>query len=183
MRTRAGARVREGGGIARARAWHRACNAFRAEMASHLDTMGSCIDRIRSILADARASEDSAQIAAAEFRVQSSRAWAALEGGDPATALAIWLPRVGVSETDFMGIAMAAEAAGDLDTAEEYYLGRAWRMQGPFATYRLARLYDRTDRPEPALAQYRRLLTMWEDADADFPPLLEAAEAVARLGG
>jgi hypothetical protein len=149
----------------------------------HADEASASRSALDRILADARATADSAQIATVEFRVQSSRAWAALEGGDPATALAIWLPKVGVSETDFLGIAMAAEAAGDLDTAETYYLGRAWRQQGPVATYRLAQLYDRTDRTDLALAQYRRLLTMWEGADADFPPLLEVTEAVARLGG
>jgi TolB-like protein len=115
--------------------------------------------------------------------VEGFRAWGLNYGGDPQGALAIWISRLGTGSVDFMGVAVAAEAAGDLDTAERYYATRTWRFEGPAATLRLARLLEGTGRPVEALAQFRRLLTMWEGADEDFQPLLEVHEAVARLGG
>jgi len=83
---------------------------------------------------------------------------------------------------DHLGAAWAADEVGDRRMAERYYLAAAWRQNAPIATYRLARMYEEIDRPDDALAQYRRLARMWAEADADFQPWVEVREALERLG-
>lgn len=49
-------------------------------------------------------------------------------------------------------------------------------------TWRLAKLYEATERPAEAVEAYRRFLTLWSGADPALPPVVEAREALARLG-
>jgi hypothetical protein len=49
-------------------------------------------------------------------------------------------------------------------------------------TWRLAKLYEATERAAEAVEAYNRFLTLWSGADPDLPPVVEAREALARLG-
>jgi hypothetical protein len=115
--------------------------------------------------------------------LEITRAHVAFHEGRPDDALAILDALHGETHVDFLLMARAAEATGDLARAEELYLNESWQIMGPAATLDLARLYERTDRPVQALQQWRRFLVMWEEADEGLAPLTEARQAVARLGG
>jgi tetratricopeptide (TPR) repeat protein len=86
------------------------------------------------------------------------------------------------------GRARAAEARGDREAAIEMYqrlvspdLSSQWTgILEPRFILELARLYDRVDRKDQALREYRRFLELWKDADADLPELQEAKAALAR---
>ena len=95
----------------------------------------------------------------------------------------LWTELAEQGPVDQFGAGWAADEVGDCERAERYYLAASWRQGPTAATYRLAKMYDRIDRPEDALAQYRRLALMWSEADDDFQPWVEAQEALARLGG
>lgn len=68
---------------------------------------------------------------------------------------------------------------GDPDEAEGWYLAAWWH---PVAHERLGRLYEQTDRPEKAVAAYRRFIAAWEGADEELQPRVDAArERLAAL--
>ena len=109
-------------------------------------------------------------------------AWADLLSGNAEAALEAWRTREdGVY--DYLGAAWAADDVGDFEFAERNYLATNWRQNAPFATYRLAKMYERMGRVDDALAQYNRLALMWAEADDDFEPAAEVRDARARLGG
>jgi len=81
----------------------------------------------------------------------------------------------------------AYEKMGDIDKAIEAYQrlihfdpkGPDRRMHNPIYHYRLAKLYDSKGLKEPAIAEVRRFLEIWKDADPGIP---ELADAKKRLG-
>jgi len=81
----------------------------------------------------------------------------------------------------------AYEKRGDIDKAIEAYRklivfdpkGQDRRMHNPIYHYRLAKLYDSKGLKEPAIAEVRRFLEIWKDADPGIP---ELADAKKRLG-
>lgn len=89
------------------------------------------------------------------------------------------------------GLARAHEAAGDRASAIEAWRAYAdtpwfWRMfgnqyqQGPRlgpALETVARLYDETGDPENAALYYARFMDLWENADPQLQPRVEAARA------
>lgn len=110
-------------------------------------------------------------------------AWLQLLSGDAQGAYDTWKDLATEGVADHLGAAWAADEVGDYEFAERYYLAASWRDRAGVATYRLAKMYERMDRPDDALAQYRRLALMWSEADDDFQPWVETQRALTRLGG
>ncbi len=110
-----------------------------------------------------------------------ARATGLLAAGDARAALDDLRAQLGRTAVDPLLLAEAAEAAGDDGLAERTLVGYTWQIQGPVATLRLARLYERTGRADEALEAYRRLAVTWEEAEPDFAPAAEVREALTRL--
>jgi hypothetical protein len=49
--------------------------------------------------------------------------------------------------------------------------------------YRLAKLYEQKGLAAKAMARYEHFLTVWKDADPDWPELSDAKARLARLKG
>jgi tetratricopeptide (TPR) repeat protein len=78
-----------------------------------------------------------------------------------------------------MGELEASE--GHVDEAVRHYQASLNGWQRPRAVLELARLHERAGNREEALSWWQRLLVTTRSGDQDFPPRVEAEEAVARL--
>ena len=168
------------------RAIHAARSGHTAELAEALAAQRAAADNVGDAASEVvRTGSGSSGIVgnAVAAELEITRAHVAFHQGRPEEALQILSRLRGTTHVDLHLMARAAEATGDLALAEELYLGQSWQFMGPAATLDLARLYERTNRPEQALRQWQRFLVMWEEADEGLAPLDEAREAVARLGG
>jgi TolB-like protein len=133
------------------------------------------------LLASARSSGSPDTVRMADKATGARAIWL-LASGDPGGAYALWESVRGRRDFRPFEAALAADGAGQLESAEWLYrVSSDWGAETAFATRRLADLYERTGRPTEALREYRRLLLMWEFADTDLPQLAEVQVAVARL--
>ena len=49
--------------------------------------------------------------------------------------------------------------------------------------YKLAQLYEETNRPDEAASEYERFLQLWSEADEGLPELSDARTRLAALSG
>ena len=161
--------------------------AAEGHQAEYEEAVGAWDRRVADALqAAANGSGSQQDTAVVRNNLESFRAWADLAAGDPRAALERWrlfsgrTYRVGAR---ILGMALAFEAENDLERAEQHYRAALFMPERPVATYRLARLFERTGRTSEALTEYRRLEMMWADADLDFPPWVETRAALTRLAG
>lgn len=78
-------------------------------------------------------------------------------------------------------LAHLAHRAGNMELAESLFLEESWREYGPAMLYRLAKLYETTNRPAEAGAAYERFLNLWSTADPELPPVRDARAALLRI--
>ncbi|HSG07043.1 MAG TPA: tetratricopeptide repeat protein, partial [Longimicrobiales bacterium] len=74
-------------------------------------------------------------------------------------------------------------SAGNLAEAIRYYEGALGSYNRGQVTLALARIHDSRGETEEALRLYRSFLTITRVGDQDLPEVMEAREALARLGG
>jgi tetratricopeptide (TPR) repeat protein len=79
---------------------------------------------------------------------------------------------------------------GELDSAITEYDERLLRVDpatkdrrliNPTYHYRLARLCEQSGRVDRAVAEYRRFLELWKNADRDQPELIDARKRLSKL--
>jgi len=87
-------------------------------------------------------------------------------------------------------IPRAFERKGELDSAITEYDERLLRVDpatkdrrliNPVYHYRLARLCEQSGRVDRAVAEYRRFLELWKNADRDQPELIDARKRLSKL--
>ncbi len=136
-----------------------------------------------------------AQVSAAGQRAEAERMMlrdAAEAGCAPCDAvLKAGLAPIEISTRGLVSFAGCAEAAGDLDLAEQTLrkasvllgsIGIGMVVSSRVASLRLAELLEKRGKPAEAAARYREFLTGWEHADAVIPEVARAKAALARLG-
>jgi hypothetical protein len=74
-------------------------------------------------------------------------------------------------------------AQGNITEAIDYLEGNLYRYTRFHVTRRLAQLHEERGATEQARAYYRSYLTITRAGDQDLPEIVEAREALARLGG
>jgi tetratricopeptide (TPR) repeat protein len=74
-------------------------------------------------------------------------------------------------------------AQGRWDRAIHHAQYRAMAYERPWALYVQAKAYEGKGDAEKAREAWRHLVSITRDGDADIPRVLEAREALARLGG
>ncbi len=81
----------------------------------------------------------------------------------------------------YLQLKQAAQAANEFQSLIEHRGESADSMLYPLAHLGLARALAMSNDTTAARRTYERFLTLWEGADADLPPLVEAREEYARL--
>ncbi|MFT5433776.1 MAG: hypothetical protein ACI9OJ_004484, partial [Myxococcota bacterium] len=152
-----------------------------AALAEHDGEAEQAFDELDRLLASARSSGSPDTVRLADKATGARAIWL-LASGDPDGAHALWESLRGQRDFRPFEAALAADGAGQIERAEWLYrVASDWGVEKAFAARLLADFYERRGRPTEALREYRRLLLMWEFADADLPQLAEAQAALARL--
>ncbi|NIP57998.1 MAG: tetratricopeptide repeat protein, partial [Gemmatimonadetes bacterium] len=124
--------------------------------------------------------------ATADEARRSAAAAAHLVAGRPDEAHALLEETLAQDAFDPLAVLLMGDTEAALGNPAEAI--RYWEtlLRTPFRPHvrlRTGRAYEELGRTEEALEAYRGLLTMWADADPSLPPVVEAREAVERLGG
>jgi hypothetical protein len=167
-------------GLASIKASHGALAGHASEAREGLAALAEARD---AYLATPDIAENEGAVRVINALADQGPAWLQLLSGDAQAAYDTWKDLATEGVADHLGAAWAAAEVGDYAFAERYYLAASWREVAGVATYRLAKMYECMDRPDDALAQYRRLALMWSEADDDFQPWVETQQALIRLGG
>jgi TolB-like protein/tetratricopeptide (TPR) repeat protein len=109
-----------------------------------------------------------------------------LRRGDPAAAAPVLEEIVGTSRYDVLAVFLLGQAYADGENWTEairYWETLLYTHYRPTVRLGLGRAHEALGDTEAALEGYRGFLKMWEEADPSLAALVEAREAVARLGG
>ncbi len=74
-------------------------------------------------------------------------------------------------------------AQGNVAEAVRHYSGNLYTYQRPHAVRALARIHEERGDVDQARAYYESFLTITREGEQDLPEIVEAKEALARLGG
>ncbi|MEJ2204392.1 MAG: hypothetical protein P8170_09795 [Gemmatimonadota bacterium] len=122
---------------------------------------------------------------AAEAR-RTARAMSHLRNGEAGTAADLLGETLRQTSYDALAVYLMGQAQADLGASGEAL--RYWEVLlrsafRPHVRLGMGRVHEAKGDTAAALESYRGFLTMWAEADPTLAPMVEAAEAVRRLGG